>query len=198
MNLNECKNEIYSLISEYWGGATVIWGSQRLVTTPKPPLVVLQVIGTIKRPTFPIKTTDNDGEIVTTYQNNFMLQIDLYTESGNLNYPDSPENTAMSDLQNFCCYMDSQKAIDWCYKNDIQFYNDIGVTDLTDIINDTQYRYRAMCQYNVSFTQNSKGYANISPTNGKWQQTKSGGGTQELANQETGYFTKVNIEQNNS
>ena len=121
--------------------------------------------------------------------------------------------------------------IPWCHERDLSIIVPNTVEDLTGLINDTNYEYRAMMEVQIGFTMTAIGYTGVmSPesikhsgvtvdpetgeqtpyeyTGGDIQgedvtamepvaaQTPSGGGNAELAEQEGGYFTNVEI--NNS
>ena len=74
--------------------------------------------------------------------------------------------------------------------------------DLTDLINDTNYQYRAMVEIELRFTTVAIGYTGtLSPesiTDGsllvpKVEETASGGGNSEVETEEKGYFDNVAI-----
>ena len=68
------------------------------------------------------------------------------------------ENTAEDDLLGFVSFLNSEYAVNWCHARDIAILVPNTVTDLTDIINDTNYQYRAMVEVTVNFTMAAIGY----------------------------------------
>ena len=163
------------------------------------------------------------------------IQIDLFTHGRKkvLKRGQTPimENTAEDDMLSFADFLNSDFVIQWCHERDLSIIVPNTVEDLTGLINDTNYEYRAMMEVQIGFTMTAIGYTGVmSPesikhsgvtvdpetgeqtpyeyTGGDIQgedvtamepvaaQTPSGGGNAELAEQEGGYFTNVEI--NNS
>ncbi|MDR2359674.1 MAG: hypothetical protein LBD85_00105 [Oscillospiraceae bacterium] len=226
MTLNNVKSRLYERVSEYWDGAVVKWGAAPGVK-PKSPLVVLRM-GTVTRVARPIEQSA-DGSYIAVYPSETTLQIDLFTRgkrvtaSGGAGYY---ENTAVSDLLRFVNYLDSPATINWLAKNDLSMHLLGGVHDLSEIINDTQWSYRAMCELRIGFTEWAAEYeatlgddrvevneegdiikdgavefdAEGNPDgvdHTAWEQTASGGGTKELAGKNTGFFTEAEIREVN-
>ena len=188
MTQSELKQALYDLASVYFIGANIVWGQTKKVE-PDKPLVALS-LGTVVRPFLPIRRFV-DGATVDVYPTTTKLQVDLYTRGKEIN--DLPgvtgarENTAVDDLMEFVNFLNSAYADDWSYENDITILGNT-VTDLTQIANDTSWSYRAMVELDICFTQEAYGYAAI-----KGITTPSGGGSQELADQSSGWFEQVEI-----
>ena len=144
-------------------------------------------------------------------------------------------NTAVSDLLRFVNYLDSPASVDWQEQNDLAIQLLNGVQDLSEVVNDTGWGYRAMCEFRIGFTEWTAEYEAVlgneetevdengnlaqdgavvfdttpgSRTEGspidavhttddpdQYEQTASGGGTRELADMPTGYFTEVETPQ---
>ncbi|GHU97427.1 hypothetical protein FACS1894208_12760 [Clostridia bacterium] len=209
MTLNRLKSVIFTHIAAYWGGAMVVWGSTNKVK-PIAPLVVLR-LGTVTRATQPVTQLIN-GIVFSAYPSETTLQVDLFTK-GRLNEVEGSasgyyENTAESDLLNFVNYLDSTATIEWSSQNDVSVSLMSGVQDLSEVINDSQWQYRAMVEIRLTFTQWSAEYNGILieasivfgadgvPTgvnSASWRQTASGGGTDELATVKTGFFDEIPI-----
>jgi hypothetical protein len=111
-------------------------------------------------------------------------------------------------LLDFVNFLDSPASIEWSNQHDVAVSILNGVQDMSEVINDSQWQYRAMCELSVSFTQWAAEYNGIlseesiefddngTPTDvirEGWQQTASGGGTPELAGESSGYFMDVEI-----
>jgi hypothetical protein len=208
MTPDNVKSRLYSRISAYWSSATVKWGAAPGVK-PLSPLVVLRM-GAVTRPARPIAQLAADGSYVAAYPSETTLQVDLFTR-GKLvtsSSGDYYENTAVSDLLRFVNYLDSPATVDWLTKNDISLYLLGSVQDLSEVVNDTQWSYRAMCELGIGFTEWAAEYESIlgdenikfdedgNPMGicgGNWAQTASGGGTKELAAETTGFFTEAKI-----
>jgi hypothetical protein len=203
------------------GQCTVVWGAANKVK-PNAPFVVIRM-GTVTRPKQPIAQFVN-GNYVACYPTETTVQVDLFTQ-GKLQ-GNHYVNTAVSDLLRFVNYLDSPATVDWCERNDISIQLLSGVQDLSEIVNDTAWSYRAMCEFRVNFTEwvaeyeavlgnedikvdengniTQDGAVVFDDTQGnpidivhttddptQYEQTPSGGGTHELADARTGYFTEV-------
>ncbi len=159
MNIGELKKKLYELTALYFKGASVVWGSTRTVK-PNAPLVVLN-IGGITRPYQPVTQTVN-GILRDGYPSKTVLQIDLYTKGAIINtalgVTASYDNTAVNDLMEFINFINSAYVDEWSEINDISLLAN-QVQDLTGIINDTTWEYRAMAEVEVGFTQTAVGYS---------------------------------------
>lgn len=195
MNLRTLRDNLYDIVKQYFEGATVVWAEQHMVK-PTLPLITLKT-GSLSLTTFPI-TEDINGVPTGYYPSRVTLEINLYTKGAPVEMEPgevgATENTAVNDLMDFLRYINSQYVTDLCESLDIAITPNGPVQDVTALLNDTRYQYRAMLELNVDFMQVTKGYAGIIPEEGEWTQTPSGGGAEVLLNKETGYFEKVIIE----
>lgn len=201
LTLNQLKRVVFAHFAAYWSSAAVVWGATDKVK-PLAPLVVLR-LGTVTRVTQPITQMVN-GIVFSAYPSEVPLQIDLFTKGNAVSTPEGTysENTAVGDLLAFVNYLDSTATIEWSNKNDVSVSLMSGVQDLSEIINDTRWQYRAMTEIRLTFTQWAAEYngllteENIIFKDGvpvgvdtaNWQPTASGGGTEELARVQSGAF----------
>ena len=144
-----------------------------------------------------------------------------YTELGTIcPYPEevlvyADAYNAPELMNHFCSH-----AVSWCQKKDMAIIVPNTVEDLTGLINDTQYEFRAMMELTLYFTMEAIGYtANLDissvvhtdPETGETytggdiqaedvtglepiiKETPSGGGNAEMVAEETGYFKNVRI-----
>ena len=88
-------------------------------------------------------------------------------------------NTAVDDMVDFVNYMTSFHADDVYDLLNISVRPEGDVLDTSAVL-DSDYEYRAMQEFIISFVQETDGYAGIAKSN--WKPTPSGGGTAELAN----------------
>ena len=204
MTLNQLKSVLLERTTEYWGGATVAWGATKKVK-PLAPLVILR-LGTVTRAAQPVTQMIN-GIVFSAYPSEVPLQIDLFTKGNTVEVAEGQynENTAVNDLLDFVNFLDSTASIEWSNKNDIGVSIMSGVQDLSEVINDSQWQYRSMVELRLTFTQWAAEYNGVlSETsiifnkaglpvgiNPNWQQTASGGGTQDLADAVTGFFDEI-------
>ena len=194
MTLDVIKGKLYERFVTYWSGATVVWGAASKVK-PNAPLVVMR-LGTVKRASHPITQAIN-GIVFSAYPSDAALQVDLFTR-GRRNKSGYLVNTALNDLLDFVNFLDSVASTEWSGRNDISLALLNGVQDLSEVINDTQWQYRAMCEFTVSFTQWAAEFHGVLSEDGivfdedgvpsgvireNWRQNASGGGTKELADE---------------
>lgn len=205
MTLNELKQKLKGLIREYFGGAELSWGKVRGVS-PNVPQVVLNM-GAVTRHYQPV-TRQVSGVLINSYPSKTTLQVDLYTRGAETNSEPNVtaayENTAVNDLAEFLNFINSAYVDDWCEIHDVSILCR-QVNDLTELINDTSWGYRAMVELEIGFTQNAVGHTGIMFEGGlsyddngapetpqpPFAQTPSGGRTAELAKLSTGWFEQV-------
>lgn len=206
MNLSEVRQKVLEITSAYFTGAVVLFTKQSGRTAPASPLVTL-TFGTINRTVQPI-TDVVDGYYVASHPMTVRLQVDLYTKGTAIPVPAGSQipmdNTATDDLNGFLNFLDSPYVTRLCHDADISIISSGNVLDVSDMIGDTSYRYRAMAELTVGFTQTTVGDAELLKadsvqTDGtvipEFEQTASGGGSKELAESENTYFTEAKIEE---
>lgn len=177
MNLAEVKERLFDLTELFFKGATVIW-SEQINTKPPLPYVTLKC-GGVNRTSFPVD--DGDGRRV--YQAKTTWEVNLYTKGQPITVGEGVTgnyaNTAVSDLTEFTIFLDSESIVDIIagYGMDVTLIP--PVRDLTNLQNDSKYRYRAMAEFSVSYVQEADGpYGTGSMP---LVPNSSGGGTKEMA-----------------
>ena len=208
MTQSELKQKLTTLVEEYFGAATVSWGMTRTVSSHVPQIVLS--MGTLQRHYHPITRSVN-GVPINAYPSQATLQVDLYTMG--VKTKDIPgvksayDNTAVNDMTDFVNFLGSAYVDNWTGQNDLSILVS-EVRDLTALINDTTWDYRAMIEIEVGFTQSAVGYTGIMWENGvaygedgrplaeqpEFKPTPSGGRTLELAGNATGWFEQVETE----
>lgn len=193
MNIAGLRSALYELTREYFVGAKVAFGNTN-ITKPGLPFVLL-TMGTLQRPSKP-EIRFRDGRVVQIYPCTIRLVVNLYTK-GILNSSfgaDYYEDTAQSDLAAFVNFIDSDKGIEICNKYDIYVALVSGPDDVTALENDAFFEYRARAEFMVGFTEvvvGKAGQLSLDPPqiipNG------SGGGSEAIATEETGYFTDAEL-----
>ena len=225
MDVKGVREALFELTKSYFRGATVMFGRQSRVAKQKrdKPLVILAA-GPVTRPLFP-PTKIIDGRPVSFYPSSVTVQIDLFTfgEKRELayGYTTAMENTATDDMLAFVSFLNSDMVVQYCGHKDISIVVPNTVQDLSDLISDTNYEYRAMIEVTVNFTAAAIGYSGtLSPgsihhdkldeegnhvTGGDIQaddvtklspvvdETASGGGNSEVVEDETDYFENIEI-----
>lgn len=220
MDIKGVREAMLELTKYYFQNATVIHGRQSHVAKQGKPLVTLYT-GVVTRPLNP-PTKIIDGRPVGFYPSSVPVQIDLFTlgQKKELAHGFTPvmENTAADDMLSFVNFLNSEYAVQFCHQKDIAIVVPNTVQDLTGLINDTSYEYRAMIEVIVYFTSVAVGYSGTlsvdsithksesgeTVSGGDIQAegailtpelvvTPSGGGNEEVLTDEEGYFTNVEI-----
>jgi hypothetical protein len=226
MTLSELRTEIRQLTELYFTGATVRFAKQSFTVKADKPLVLLTVAPVSRPMNPPVKVID--GRPVAFYPASTTIQVDLFTNGEQREiapgFTPVAENTAEDDLLAFASFLNSEYATQWCHKRDIAIVVPQTVQDVTGLVNDTNFEFRAMMEVTVYFTMTAIGYtgtlapesvkhSGVNPDDGEpyeteggdiqaddvtslvpeFKQTASGGVNVELASEEDGYFTNVEI-----
>lgn len=212
MRLGEAKELFRQLTKKYFAGATVIFSNQPRTAKPEIPLVVITT-GNTRRPHTPNQVFEG-GHQIGYYQTKLPITVDLFTNGSplvNNGAVIAYENNALEDILAFADFLNSDWSISWCHENDVSLIIDGDVQDLSGVVNDTSYEFRARMTVNFYFTHVTVGTAAVldetsirNPDREKdalpivvpvFSPTPSGGGTQELANADVGYYTNVEIKE---
>lgn len=220
MNVREARQLMYDLLSLYFKGASVMYGSQSNTVKPSAPLVTLSTVS-VNRPANP-PTATVDGYPVSYYPTAMVLQIDLYTKGAPVEVAPGQsvpmENTALNDMMEFANFLGSAYIVNWCHLNDVSLYVTEDVRDTTALINNASFQFRSTLELTLSFTQKAVGYTGILDAGSikhttpegeaegddqapdvyvkpEFEPTPSGGGNTELAEETIGYFTEVEIKE---
>ena len=175
MTQRELKEKLYDLVAKYFAlldeRGNIIWGKTKPVN-PGIPMVSLD-LSQVQRPYSPARRYV-DGIVHDSYPSSTILRVDLFTKgaatTNEPNVTSRNENTAVSDLSDFANFLNSVYVDHWCGRNGISL-KARTVQDLTALVNETSWQYRALLEVDVGFMQVSVG--------------------QELADDFTGYFTEV-------
>lgn len=221
MDIKGVKEAMLELTKYYFQNATVMFGQQSHIAKQGKTLVKLYT-GVVTRPLNP-PTKIIDGRPVSFYPSTVPVQIDLFTmgQKKELAHGFTPvmENTAADDMLSFVDFLNSEVAVQYCHQKDIAIVVPNTVQDLTGLINDTSYEYRAMIEVMVYFTSTAVGYSGTLSENSithkdvstgevvsggdiqaegavlspEMVETPSGGGNEEVLEVEQGYFSNVKI-----
>lgn len=212
MDIRGVKAAMLELTQFYFKNATVIHGRQNHIAKQGKPLVTLHT-GVVTRPLNP-PVEIIDGRPVSFYPSSVSIQIDLFTmgQKKELAYGFTPvmENTAADDMMLFVNFLNSEMATQYCHQKNIAIVVPNTVQDLTGLISDTSYEYRAMIEVTVYFTSVAVGYSGTLSENSivragsnnlndrdvltpELLKTPSGGGNEDVIANETSYFSNVKI-----
>lgn len=191
MNLEMVKEVLYDIASMFFGQAVVIWAEQ-VNTKPVPPYVSLKV-GNLNRTRFPLISEDGSRY----YPCSTTMEINLYTKGKPISRQENATgnfmNTAVSDLNDFFQFVESEEITDLLAGKGMDVLLILPVRDLTGLENDSRYRYRAMAEATVSFPQEADGRYGIGGMPDA--PNDSGGGSVEMAETEGSVIERIEIEE---
>lgn len=153
MRLTELRELFRSLVKEYFGEANVLLARQSRIPKPELPLVLL-TYGTVNRPTKP-NILVFDGVGVGQYASSVQVDIDLFTHGAPVTDPQlgvvAHENTAVEDLCALEDYLQSEYVVEWSDVHSVTIQREGNVEDLSGIIGETTYEYRARMRVILSY-----------------------------------------------
>lgn len=192
MNLELVEETLYDITAMFFKGATVVWAEQ-IITKPQLPYITLKT-GNVNKSLFPI--TDKNGNRF--YPCNTIAEINLYTKGKPVTVGEhvtgNYANTAVSDLLDFFKFLESDAIIDYLAGKGIDILLNPPVRDLTDLQNDTRYRYRSMAEMTISWSEDANGLYGLGGT--ETTTNSSGGGTEEMFQAEIEAFEDIEINEN--
>ncbi|MCQ2559159.1 MAG: hypothetical protein MJ157_00350 [Clostridia bacterium] len=194
MILEQVKQRVLGLVQFYFGEARVIWGGTNFIR-PNLPLVELRLLA-VSGGQFP-NTAWTDGEIKAYYPAKATWEIILHTpgemEADVPGQTVPTHNCALNDLLDFGDFLNSPFALDWSSEHNLTLFWTGKVEDISQVINDLRWEYRARAVFEVEFIRESMGQYGLVRNYG-WKQTASGGGRPTPDNY--GYFSRAEIEEN--
>ena len=186
MNQTELRDLIYTETAKFFSEATVIWAEQ-IITKPKLPYVTLK-LGNIGRTVFPLGDENDDRA----YASDTILEVNLYTNGKEIQVGPQTTgnfvNTAAADMMEFANYLESEGETMVFALANVSIMLKEKVRDLTQLMNESRYRYRSMAEFDVTFIQDASGRYAIS---GNTVPNSSGGGSEELHDAVNGDFTET-------
>ena len=163
MTVREAKRHIENITKKYFTGAVVGFSGQSANVKSKSPYVCITP-GSPTRDQFPVQRMVND-RMVSYYQTKLPLQIDLYTNGAEGSPgPDgfvTMEDTAVDDMTDFVDYLESPYVIHWCDRINATIVVNGPVQQLTGLVTDTDYQFRAMVELVFCYVHKAVGYTRI-------------------------------------
>lgn len=164
MRLSDVNEVFKNITKEYFKNATVIFAKESRAAKPKLSLITITP-GNVTRHIYP-NNEYVDGVVVNNYQSKIPMTVDLFTKGSPVLDDDygqviAYENTALEDLLSFADFLNSEYVTRYTDKYDITIILDEGAQDVTGLVNDTNYEYRARMTVNVFFTQKAIGDAGV-------------------------------------
>lgn len=212
MRVTDAKSIFRDLVATYFAGAMVIFSEQSRMAKPTLALVTIR-FGNVTRPYRP-NVRYYQGEPVGYYLSKVAVTVENFTHGrplkDGLGNVYAYENMAEDDMLSFADFLNSEYVLNWCHKNDVSITIEGDVQDMTGLVNDSNYEYRARLNLSFYFVQYAVGAAGtllesslVKGQDGRYyidpysEQTSSGGGTDVLARETTGYFNDVEITEEN-
>ena len=160
MRLMQARELFRQLTATYFSGAQIVFTNQSRAAKQKQPLVVITT-GNVNRPSNP--NYDNvDGVPVSYYLSRLPITVDLFTNG----FPVIDEETgqtvayednALDDMLSFADFLNSPYTVRWSHDNDVAIVIDGDVMNMTGLVNDNNYEYRARLNVLFFFTQKAVG-----------------------------------------
>lgn len=190
MEISELRDALADIVSTFFAEAEVIWAEQQQIAKPKLPFVMIKLSG--------ISTTQssivpaNDADLYCKPAR-AKFEVQLFTQGKVHHGEEYTESTAASDMMDFIWYIDSQAIVDKCTELDISIDRSGDMIETTQLV-DNQYEYRAMQEYDISFTTSRRGRSCLAPESVRTSYpNSSGGGSEEMAAEMNSVIEKVNI-----
>ncbi len=157
MTSSNAKELFRYITADFFSGYMVIFTNQSRIAKPSIPLVTIQP-GNVKRPNA-ANYDVVDGVMIGYYLSTITFTVDLFTNGTPITNGDGRivayENTAMDEILAFANYLNGIKCVALCNANDVSIMIESDAQDLTGIVNDNNYEYRARLEVLFSFTQST-------------------------------------------
>ena len=218
MRVGQAKELFRALTQQYFGGANVVFANQSRTAKQKEPLVVLTP-GNVHRPQDP-NYTFVDGEVVGHYLSRFSITVDLFTNGSPVVDEVSGkvvayEDNAVDDMLSFADFLLNLTGVvnDTSYefrsRLTVQFYFTQKAVGASTALLESSLQYPTgekdpeMQEPTYAPTEPPETDSKSGPWGDEeepivvptFEPSASGGGTEELAKEETGYFTEVEIKE---
>lgn len=156
MRVMEARELFRQLTVSYFSGAKVVFSHQSRSAKQQQPLVLLTT-GNLNRPAAPNCYTV-DGSTVGSYLSRLTITVDLFSNGAPVVDPETGrtvayEDNALDDMLSFADFINSAYAVRWCHEHDVAIVIDGDVLNMTGLINDNNYEYRARMTVLFYFTQ---------------------------------------------
>ncbi len=163
MTNTEALQHLSTITKRYFEGATVDFAKRTRKVKPQAPFVVITP-GSPARDLFPTTRLVAD-RVVSYYQTRLPVQIDLYTNGG----AGEPEedgyvpsmNTAVEDMTDFLDFLESPYVTNWCFRLNVSIVTTGVVQDLTALITDSDFEFRAMTELTFCFVHKAVGHSGV-------------------------------------
>ena len=186
MKVRAVQEAVREVVSDFFTGGTVWWTNQKM-PRPKSPYIML-ALQNFRRNQHGAEYMDTETGYITRYtETTVSMVMDLY-EVG-LNESETIKNTVLDDMESFIMFIESDAITDRLDALGIALaVRDNSIQELSDILNDAQFRYRARAVFDLRFQNDAVGpYGQNGITAGG----AGGGGKSEYSEAEAEYFTAM-------
>ena len=162
MRLEQARETFRELTKIFFQTAEVCFTNQSRIAKGSIPLITIGT-GPVHRSTFS-SNEDIDGVTISSYPARVSVTVDLFTNGKEVVDEESGEvvayeDSAVDDLLSFVDFLNSSYTVNWCREKDISILIDGDVQNMTGIVNDTNYEYRARVALFLNYTHRAIGYA---------------------------------------
>ena len=187
MDTNDMRTAVRNVIALFFDERKVRYAEQKMAK-PSDPYVTVK-FDNVQKTQFAIKERNRD-EVDSHWKLNCTAEVNLFTNGKPVG--NNFENTAMGDFQELVYFLESDAVVDKLSTYGITMVLDSPIRDISGIINETKYKYRANATFRVYYTETTYGRF---LQGGRTVPNASGGNKAEYVNAETGYFTTVEIQE---
>lgn len=144
MDISELRELFYGRTADFFNGYEVVFTNQSRTAKPTVPLVTVS-FGPSRRQIFPLYLVE-DGNPEAHYPSRVSITVDLFTngkpvtEGGQVV---AYENSAVDELIAYCDYLNSISTTEWASQHNFVLIVENDTQDLTGVVNDNNYEYRA-------------------------------------------------------
>lgn len=189
MKIAEAKEEFRKLVADYFGSGHVFFANSKMAKMPEP-YITIQFTG-VERQIHETKIPQPDGHVWAYREMTASVDLNLYTKGRSVDGSSTAFiNTALDDLVSFLDYLGSEAGLGYQYKRGMAIAVSAQPRDLSALVREAQFQYRAMVELTVRFTDMT--YGDYYQNNNEIP-TASGGGSRKMVT-EASYIEEAEIE----
>ena len=193
MTVDECKEAVFGIFSEFFPNCTVIYSRPGSFERPPLPYVLLE-FGKVNTQRVDSSFGRDDGILYQSWHESMALTVDMVEPCKTIHtdgQKTAPKFEAVSDLVQAIAYINSPMLEDRMLGLDIAISVE---SDPQPIYGNGPSVDRAQCSFSVDFTMTSKEYAALHPLEGDYEEQRKASASKKLADYEAGFFVGVELE----
>ncbi len=189
MKIAEAKEEFRKLVADYFGSSHVFFANSKMIKLPEP-YITIQFTG-VERQIHETKIPQSDGHVWAYREMTASVDVNLYTKGRSVDgSPTAFINTSLDDMVSFLDYLGSEMGQGYLYTRNMAISVVGQPRDLSALVREAQFQYRAMVELQVRFTDMT--YGDYYQNNNELP-TASGGGDRKMVT-EASYIAEAEIE----